>query len=358
MGSRVKKSNKEPDYVYDNDEDYPPVSQIGATKQSKPSQEVPKKPNKNKSGNDKQNPNMESDQKTKPNQKPQVETWTCSVCQVAYEGEKSEVMECEYCEQHFCINCMSITKQQYKVLIRMSALHWFCPVCEPKATRNIRAEREVEERCSEFLKNMESRISGIESELKTKVNKEQVEEVVKEMIAEPDSRNVKDVVEQMVEEQSAERMDRESRKNNIIVFKAPETDTNLKEQRKKDDAALFLDVCNNVCECQIRESDITKAIRLGKKKEDGQPRPLLVSVENLDKKRAIMRNLHKLKDADAPHNEISMSHDMTQKEREEKKKLLEEARTRQANDTSGKWNYRVRGPPWERKIVRLKAKDQ
>ena len=49
----------------------------------------------------------------------------------------------------------------------------------------------------------------------------------------------------------------------------------------------------------------------------------------------------------------SIQNDLTKKEREEEKKLLDEARANEALD-GGKTRFRVRGPPWARRIVRMK----
>ena len=43
--------------------------------------------------------------------------------------------------------------------------------------------------------------------------------------------------------------------------------------------------------------------------------------------------------------------------REENKKLLAEAKKQESEDKSGKYIFRVRGPPWSRRIVKLEKKD-
>ena len=46
---------------------------------------------------------------------------------------------------------------------------------------------------------------------------------------------------------------------------------------------------------------------------------------------------------------------MTKEEREQNKKLLTEAKKLQDED-QGNWTYKVRGPPWDLKIVKLRTK--
>ena len=52
-------------------------------------------------------------------------------------------------------------------------------------------------------------------------------------------------------------------------------------------------------------------------------------------KNVIIESLYKLKHADRQYKRVVVSHDMTKSEREECKKLVEEAKTRQAQDQSG-----------------------
>ena len=49
-----------------------------------------------------------------------------------------------------------------------------------------------------------------------------------------------------------------------------------------------------------------------------------------------------------------MNHDMTKTEREETKHLVDNAREMNKQDLMGEWSYKVRGPPWEEKILRIR----
>ena len=105
-------------------------------------------------------------------------------------------------------------------------------------------------------------------------------------------------------------------------------------------------LCNEVCNLNVDvKDDITKVIRLGKKQTDGdtcyteqKPRPLKVVMKDTNKKMELFKRLSNLRDTDDKYNCIQ--HDLTKKEREEGRKLLEEARTKEIND-QGKWVYRV-----------------
>ena len=59
-----------------------------------------------------------------------------------------------------------------------------------------------------------------------------------------------------------------------------------------------------------------------------------------------MKNRHNLRFCDS---NISMNHDMTKTEREDTKHLVDKAREMNKQEHMGKWFYKVRGPPWEKK---------
>ena len=114
-------------------------------------------------------------------------------------------------------------------------------------------------------------------------------------------------------------------------------------------------MCTNVCKAEMQRENIIKITRLGKKKENGDPRPLLITLSDETVKRNIMRNLYRLKNGPDDTKNIKVNHDMSPAEREEAKKLYEECKRLQSMDQSENWIYRVRGPPWDRKIKKLKA---
>ena len=45
--------------------------------------------------------------------------------------------------------------------------------------KNLKSDREVEARCSEFLQKMEDRINRLEEEMKTKTTEQQVRDIIK-----------------------------------------------------------------------------------------------------------------------------------------------------------------------------------
>ena len=71
-----------------------------------------------------------------------------------------------------------------------------------------------------------------------------------------------------------------------------------------------------------------------------------------------MRNLSKLRDPEDtnPYKKLSVSHDMSQAEREKYRMKVTEAKQLNKQEQSGKVKFVVRGPPWERKVVKVQVK--
>ena len=161
------------------------------------------------------------------------------------------------------------------------------------------------------------------------------------------------VVTKVVDEtkrNATEEKDRKLRANNIIVYRVPECANN--EERGKHDKQFCMDLLKGILEVEVREEDIVKVFRLGKKKENGQQRPILIQLRERGTKNRIMETLYKLKSAEDKFRNISISHDLTQLERTECKALVEEAKKKQSEE-QGEYIWRVRGLPGQLKVIKI-----
>ncbi|HKU84187.1 MAG TPA: hypothetical protein VJP58_09105, partial [Candidatus Nitrosocosmicus sp.] len=108
---------------------------------------------------------------------------------------------------------------------------------------------------------------------------------------------------------------------------------------------------------EVRDTDIHNKgiIRLGKKDANNgtKNRPVLVRFKERSIKNNIMESLIKLKKAEDKFKNIGISHDLAPSDREECKKLVLEAKTKQDKE-EGEYLWRVRGLPGQLKIVRIK----
>ena len=77
----------------------------------------------------------------------------------------------------------------------------------------------------------------------------------------------------------------------------------------------------------------------------------MIKLANGDMKEDIFKNTYKLKDS--RYSKIGIRHDMTPLENENFKKMKS-----QADAQSGKYLYRVRGPPGDRRIVKIERREE
>ena len=147
--------------------------------------------------------------------------------------------------------------------------------------------------------------------------------------------------------------ERERKKNNIIVHGLPEPKTNSREERSNSDKDKIKDLINNTLEVHCPPDMITETIRLGKStpEKSKRPRPVLTILKTAEKKQEIFKNLGKLKGS--RYKNISLNDDMTQLERQQLKKMIDQAKELEKKEGKGRWIYRVRGPPWDRKIIKI-----
>ena len=100
----------------------------------------------------------------------------------------------------------------------------------------------------------------------------------------------------------------------------------------------------------ITNGNILQLVRLGKK-DDGKKRLLLVKLDSVSTKMNLLRGTSNLKDAGEIYNNIGIDHNYTPAQRDEDKALVMEAKKKKtADDQSGNYIYRVRGPPGQQRI--------
>ena len=80
------------------------------------------------------------------------------------------------------LKCLNLTNAEYKLFNKRSDLHWYCPPCEEKTMKNIKIEKEIEDRCKEFFSKYENRLEALESEVRKKVDMSTGKDMIDESI--------------------------------------------------------------------------------------------------------------------------------------------------------------------------------
>ena len=110
-------------------------------------------------------------------------SWTCNLCNNNLADKKAELMECEYCAEHFCSKGLNLSAAEYKLFSKRSDLHWYCPPCEEKAMKNLKIEKEIEERCKEYISKYEKRLDALKQEVNKKADVPKVKELIEESLS-------------------------------------------------------------------------------------------------------------------------------------------------------------------------------
>jgi hypothetical protein len=322
-----------------------------------------------------------------------AEVWLCQQCKVEIRDNKILAMECSSCEKHYCCTCISMSQTEYKAkVLERDDILWLCPQCLPLLKKNptMSVQSETKDILKEIREEMTVQIAQLEVRMDSKfvlslekatnktikgtqqeINKSVENTMTKtwaDIVAEgepirtrPDegmAEIVKAVGKEGRIDQIKEEWDKEERESNLIIFKAKESDSNDSDQRKEDDLLLVTEMLSALG--LEEELECKTMYRLGRfdidKSKDGKSRPLKIVMHNKNSRDRIMRNLFKLKDAPPDTKKLSISYDLTQTEREELAKKIQEAKVK--SDSSDTFVWKIRGPPWAMKTIRGKKEDQ
>ena len=175
-----------------------------------------------------------------------------------------------------------------------------------------------------------------------------------EKSTEPSSKtptNFRALLQDEMQKQKKEEDDRDQRANNIVIYRVKESQKTKPEERKSDDLQFFRSLCTTI---NVGEKQVKNIIRLGAKTAENGPRPVKIMLENNEDKTEIMKNLTKLKNAEEKFKNVSVTHDLTDEQIKIRKEKIDQAGEMTKNDESGQFFYKVRGPPWNLRIIRVK----
>ena len=289
------------------------------------------------------------------------ESWTCKVCKLKFTDSEDKILECQRCNMHFCIKCLDKSEEEYEHLHNSDSM-WFCIPCKEKVVKNILVDRKIEDAFKEMTKKFDERITKIEDDLKEKCSKDETISIVREEVDKrmkekedtPTAATPEPQENSNVNEVLSEISERKQRENNIIIYGQEESESTDRENRTKHDQQIAIEV-SQACDTEVAEEDLVKVMRLGKytKGPEKSKRPLLVQFKEKEVKANLFKNIKKLKD-NVKYDDTKIANDLTRSERENEKTLREKAKDMVEAETSGEFTYKVRGPPWARKIVKIK----
>ncbi len=230
---------------------------------------------------------------------------------------------------------------------------------------------ELESKFNKLSEDLTKRLETMETDVKESLNKivHEVPEKIKtanQNWAQTAMKNqsptdFKQILKEAREEQKKEDSERESKENNIIIYWVAESEKPVVEEKKEEDENFFEELCSDILE--IPDIKFQKVVRVGPKTDkEGEPRktprPLKVVMEDKESKTVLMRNLYKLRSAEERFSQISVTHDYSKEEREKIKVKVAEAQRKNEEEQPKNFRYRVRGPPWDLQIKKIKTAEQ
>ena len=192
----------------------------------------------------------------------------------------------------------------------------------------------VAESLNKYEENQKSWAEAVAN--KTKTNEEEI---------------MKNITSKVINTQFKISQDRQERENNIMVFNIKEEEKDRKSQEIKDNS-VFEDLCREVLELEPPKE--VKLYRIGPYIPE-RIRPIKVIFSNTWDKRKFWSKLYKLKDS--KYNQITIKHDMNEEDRKTTKSLLTQAYKQNQEEKPDNFLYKVRGPPWSQKIVKVFQKN-
>jgi len=328
----------------------------------------------------------------------------CELCKVCGElegknrAEEDKWVQCDTCESWNHTSCVDLTDKEFEVIFKArktgKPIHWFCKDCNLPSIEILKMMTDMKSRQDKLEKgfmHLKAEVQAISKKVDSQLN-EKLSEIdgamrmldkkfderltmLENKKGGDDTETFADLVTKQVDnkmrvvqdevkvvqktltetkERAIEEQDKASRINNIIMYRVNESQAESASDRNKDDRTFAVKLLRSL-NAGVIDDDIVKVFRLGQRQRDQEtPRPLLVQFGSRLAKSLTMNNLYKLKHAEAKFRSVVVAHDMTQKERQECKELVNLAKQKNEEASSGDWVYKVRGPPGQMRIVRLR----
>ena len=295
-----------------------------------------------------------------------------------------ETITCGICNGTYHYKCVELSSEAFASIIGNVNIFWYCNGCLSDIKGFVNSvvdlqknhdqlalkQKEIDVECRKNMDDLKSHLKVLENRLDKAEHCTSSNEIKLKNIDKSWASIVKGEVEKSVKTYNDEvksakivldnavqdlknNIDAHSRENNIVIFRLKENMKIIKEESFKEDKAAVIKILSVISDGEVKERDIKRTFRLGGNKDT--TRPMMIEFASRSTKNLIMENLNKIKQLDDEFQNIVVSHDLTKDQREQRIKLVAEAKQKQAND-SGEYIYRVKGEPTNLRIIRMKVK--
>ncbi len=243
--------------------------------------------------------------------------FTCSKVGCLVKTRQQEI-KCERCHGTFHLSCSGIPKEAYeaiKAAAQLTNFIWCCDACRPEVRQAIAKLEFIEskvEKVEEKLEEWEVVVNKRLKVLEERMEKKNKEEGEKLKIIQKKTQDIE------------EEKEKDRRRDNLILYNIPESASQNIAERIRNDWESIKQIFERKG-LQLDQKKFKNIYRLGREQTLGKTRPLLIRFVSQEAKKEILKFCNDLKFL--KENEsipIYYSMDLTVKEREERKKLVEE----------------------------------
>ena len=160
------------------------------------------------------------------------------------------------------------------------------------------------------------------------------------------------MLKKVLDKSSLDTKDQEERDRSIMVYNVLESSAENGNKRMKDDVSFINDFVTEGL--HIQSVEIESVARIGKY-ERNKKRPMKVKFCNRTDQVKVLKNLCNLSEADEKIKICTITIDRNIKQRDEVKKLFEEAKFKSVNSSNK--HYLVRGSPFKPYIIEVPKKN-
>lgn len=256
----------------------------------------------------------------------------CPVChksakQIA--SNKTGSVQCSVCSLWYHPPCANVEDGKLEMIFKCVEMGmnspWSCTVCETGLAK-----------VAKDVKENRARIGNVEASVETVVTKqEQLEEKNKSQDTRMDLQDkiIKDLQDQLSKVQGGsgekvleEMAEQGSRERNAVCHKCPESSASVPEDARVDDMVGTQGLFDHLGLALRADQVLIGLRRLGKVRDDGQARPLLLIFKNKQDRDKLLEKAPRLsKDQEGYWRDINIVADLTQRQRQLEQSMFKRA---------------------------------
>jgi len=237
-----------------------------------------------------------------------------------------KALQCDGCGFWHHTSCANVSDEVYAFLSRHEddhSIHWCCGKCTVMFRKLFGTVVKLEAAHGKLEKKIEKLEEKLDNMVDTWNKKSMNAMTVQDC--------VEGAMKVHIQEDKEEEAEKAKRKTSAIIHGLREPEATDDDDRIAEDAAQIAEMMDKI---SCADASIKKIIRLGKRPEepDATPRPIKLVMETEADKEQILesaKNLRNIKEGGFAR--IFIHQDLTPKEREARKKLVEELKQRRAN---------------------------